>query len=280
RAHQLAMLRLLVEFDRICRKHNIQYSLFAGTLLGAVRHGGFIPWDDDADVILPRAEYERFLRVAAQELDAESFFLQTEFSPHWPMFFSKLRLNRSACIERYHPRDKQAHRGVYIDIFPCDNLSDDRLIGYLQFAASKAVIARSLCRRGYRTDRFSKKLFIGLCCLLPQKPLCRLVQNRAQCSTAKVHSFFGGGSRYGKNVYPRSWLWETMPVRFENHEFRMTTHYDALLTQLYGDYRTPLPEGERNSKIHAEWVDLQNSYEQYTEWQRHREFHDYTRSIR
>ena len=280
RAHQLAMLRLLVELDRICRKHGIRYSLFAGTMLGAVRHGGFIPWDDDADVVMLRPDYERFLQVAPDELDTDAFFLQPEFSAHWPLFFSKLRLNNTACLERYRPRDPQTHMGVYIDIFPCDALADGPLTAKLQFVASKVVIAKSLHRRGYRTDSVGKKLFIGLCRLLPQKPFCRFVQRRGRESSAKVHSFLGGASAFHKNVYPRSWFAETVPVTFEGHTFQMYARYDELLTHLYGDYMTPLPEAERERKVHAEAVDLHHSYELYAELQQRMAFGEYTRSIR
>ena len=103
--HQEAMLRLLDEVDRICRKYNIKYMLFAGTLLGAVRHQGFIPWDDDLDVVMLRTEYEKFLAAAKDKIDDNVFFLQPEFSSHWPMQFSKLRLQGTAAIEKYHPKD-------------------------------------------------------------------------------------------------------------------------------------------------------------------------------
>ena len=141
--HQQALYELLQALDSVCKKHRIRYMLFAGTALGAVRHKGFIPWDDDLDVVMLRPEYERFLAVAGQELDSEKFFLQKEFSEHWPMFFSKLRRNGTTCLERFIPRDPQIHQGVYIDIFPCDNLSDSPLVGKLQFLASKLVIAKA-----------------------------------------------------------------------------------------------------------------------------------------
>lgn len=85
RRHQLVLLEMLKEFDRICRRHDIPYMLFAGTALGAQRHGGFIPWDDDLDVIMLRPAYQRFLEVAESELDG-AYYLQKEFSDHWPMF--------------------------------------------------------------------------------------------------------------------------------------------------------------------------------------------------
>lgn len=151
-AHQRLLLEMLKDFDAVCRKHNIRYQLFAGTALGAVRHNGFIPWDDDVDVILMRCEYERFFEEAAADFDPKIYYVQGEHSAHWPMQFSKLRRNNTACIEKYHPRDKNIHQGVYIDIFPCDNLSDNPIVRRLQFTASKVVIAKALYARGYETN--------------------------------------------------------------------------------------------------------------------------------
>ena len=81
-AHQAALLRLLRELDRVCKQLNIPYVLYAGTLLGAVRHEGFIPWDDDLDILMLREDYRRFLDEAPALLDADTFYLQKEFSGH------------------------------------------------------------------------------------------------------------------------------------------------------------------------------------------------------
>lgn len=119
---QLVQLEMLKVLDEICKRNDIHYQLFAGTALGAVRHRGFIPWDDDLDVVMLREDYEKFLKIAPQQI-GNAYFLQKEFSEHWPMQFSKLRKNDTAFIERYIAKDEQTHMGVYLDIFPCDNLS-------------------------------------------------------------------------------------------------------------------------------------------------------------
>lgn len=278
-AHQTVLLQMLKEIDRICKKHDIPYMLFSGTLLGTVREGGFIPWDDDADIVMLRDAYEKFLQVAPEELGAE-FFLQKEFSEHWPMFFSKLRKNGTTCIERYVPKDQKTHMGVYVDIFPCDNLYESKFLRKVQFWASKIVIAKSLDQRGYLTDNKLKKVFQRCCRLLPQKVFARFVQHRKGTGEQMVHTFFGGASKYEKNIYPRVWFSETSTMQFENHPFPVSAHYPELLTQLYGDYMVPPPPGERQCKVHAEIVDLEHSYEEYWEIQQKMKFKDYTRSIR
>ncbi len=271
---------MLTEIDRVCKKHGITCLLFAGTMLGAVRHRGFIPWDDDLDIAMLRPEYEKFLEVAPLELDAETYFLQKEFSPHWPMFFSKLRRNGTACIERYIPKDRYTHMGVYIDIFPCDNLYDNLFMRKLQFVASKIVIAKALNARGYSTDKIGKKLFILFSRLLPQQPLTSFVKHRKGTASNMVHTFFGASSKYGKSIYPRKWFCQLASADFEGRSFPVPSQYHKFLTRLYGDYMVPTPENERNRKVHAEIVDLEHSYEEYWEIQKTLRFTEYTRSIR
>ena len=279
-AHQALLLSMLKDFDRVCREYQIPYTLFSGTALGAVRHRGFIPWDDDIDVMMLRRDYERFFFEAAGAFDPEKYYVQQEYTDHWPMHFSKLRRNGTTCIEKYHVRDEKMHQGVYIDIFPCDNLSDNPLVCRLQFAASKVVIAKSLYARGYETDSKLKKCFLQICRPLPRKPFWRLCVRRQDTDSAYVHSFFGCGTKVEKNIFPRSWFTERVPRPFEDGMFPVSAHYDALLTKLYGDYMTlPKPE-QRKSKEHAAILDLEHPYTEHLEEQRTMKIDTYTRSIR
>ena len=109
---------------------------------------------------MSRSEYERFFKEAAKDFDETLYFAQQEHSAHWPMPYSKLRRNNTTCIEKYYPKDLKTHQGVYVDIFPCDNLSDCTLMRKIQFCVSKIIIAKSLYARGYETNSVIKKLFI------------------------------------------------------------------------------------------------------------------------
>lgn len=277
--HQKILLELLLEFDRICRKHGIAYTLFAGTALGAVRHRGFIPWDDDADVVMLREDYDRFLDIAEKEL-GEQYFLQAEYSDHWPMGWSKLRKNNTTCLEKYFPRDPLTHQGIYIDIFPCDNASDNPLVRKLQFLSSRVLVAKSLYARGYETDSALKKVFMQCCRVLPAAPFRAAAQLRHSRGSELVHTFFGGTRTDKKSVFPRIWLEECADMLFEKHSFRVSVHYDALLSALYGDYMQLPKEEDRVCKVHALLVDTEKNYTEYEHYRDGMKFEVYTRSIR
>ena len=119
---QADALEIVAEIDRICRANDIGYFVCGGTMLGLVRHGGFIPWDDDMDVGMLRADYERFLEVAPSQIDSERFFLQTrESDPKIPYLFAKVRMNDSEYVTAYN-RFRDFHKGICVDLFPFDRV--------------------------------------------------------------------------------------------------------------------------------------------------------------
>lgn len=277
--HQKALYLLLCEFDRVCRKLDITYFMFAGTLLGAVRHRGIIPWDDDLDVIMCRKDYERFLKEAPEVLDQNHFFLQKEFSEHFPMFFSKLRLNGTTCLEKYYPKDPLVHQGVYMDIFPCDNAYSTKFGRYLQFISSKVVIAKGLDAEGAVTDSMLKKAVMAVSRILPNGIFHRIVVGPKTVGT-HLHCFLGAASKYSRSVFPSSCFEKTTLLQFESGFFSAPEKYDEVLKLLYGDYMRLPPEEDRKCKEHAILVDLTRSYEHYKTYRDGMKFDVYTRSIR
>jgi lipopolysaccharide cholinephosphotransferase len=125
REAQLIMLDMLIEFDSICKKYTLKYWLDSGTLLGAIRHRGFIPWDDDIDISMPVEDYNRFIDIATKELSSDIFLQSRSSDNNFPFDYIKLRSNRAKIIE-FHERglDVGYHQGVFIDIFPMLTIED------------------------------------------------------------------------------------------------------------------------------------------------------------
>ena len=130
RAAQMKMLIILNEVDRICRLNKINYWLDAGTLLGAKRHGGFIPWDDDIDICMLRDDYNKFITACDKQLNNEIFFLQPAYPDEHYVDFNtpcKIRMNKTEIIKKneikYKYYNEKSHHGLFLDIFPYDKYS-------------------------------------------------------------------------------------------------------------------------------------------------------------
>lgn len=118
---QGVLLEILKVIDGICSENGLQYYLFYGTLLGAMRHGGFIPWDDDADIVMPRSDYEKLLRIPAEKWP-KGYFLQSPYTEKSCRFsFAKVRKDGTACITPEHAHIKM-HQGIFVDVFPLDEV--------------------------------------------------------------------------------------------------------------------------------------------------------------
>ncbi len=119
RKAQLIMLDMLIEFDAICKKHQLQYWLDSGSLLGAVRNQGFIPWDDDIDLSMPVEDYHQFLEIAENEFSSDVFLQTSATDKTFKFDYIKLRSNKASIVE-FHEKDQQIsyHQGVFVDIFP------------------------------------------------------------------------------------------------------------------------------------------------------------------
>ena len=125
---QVTLYQILSEIKRVCDKHGIKYFITGGTAIGAYFWGKFLPWDDDVDVGMPRSDYERFAKIAQEEM-GEDYFLQTPHTdPHVPFFFMKVRMNGTEFNENTFQHIKM-HQGIYVDIFPFDKIPNSNMLG-------------------------------------------------------------------------------------------------------------------------------------------------------
>lgn len=133
-------LDLLAEFDRVCKKHKIQYIASGGTMLGAVRHHGFIPWDDDIDIMMMRDEYEKLCKIAPSEFKHPYFFQTEDTDPGFMRFFARLRNSETTAIQEFEGISHfRYNQGIFIDIFPMDAVTEDKELFEKQYQDGKAV---------------------------------------------------------------------------------------------------------------------------------------------
>lgn len=249
---QMTELELLEEVDRICKKCGIHYNIIAGTLLGAVRHGGFIPWDDDADVALLRPEYEKFCKACETELDTERFYFQDHRNtPGYRWGYGKLRRKETLFL-REHQEHMPYEQGVFIDVFPLDYVPDSHVMRSI--CNFKCFLYRKFfwSEVGRIADKsiFKKKLY-GIMSKVPEpglkKSFNRYIEkrNRKKTDWVRILTFPTPNKEYG---YRTRWYEESADIDFEGVTFRGIKDYDGYLSFKFGDYMKLPPEDKR--KVH------------------------------
>lgn len=244
-------LEMLVEFDRICRKHTIKYSIDGGTLLGAIRHQGFIPWDDDADVIMNRNEYEKFILVVDAELDSSRFYYQDmERTSGYRWGYGKLRRRNTEfirCDQEYMPYEQ----GIFMDVFVCDNVPDNYVLrcicNFHSFLYRKIFYAKV----GVHNSKGMMRVVYEILNLIPEEAIkyryLRYVKfrNHRKSNWVKCLTFPACNREYG---YKREWYEDTIEMEFEGVMLMGCRKYDEYLRFLYGNYME-LPPLEKR-KVH------------------------------
>jgi len=250
---QNKILEIAVYFDEFCKKHGIVYYLMGGSALGAIRHKGFIPWDDDFDVFMTYDNYEKFLSCAKEYLDEDNYYLQAENTEEWPLYFSKLRMNNTLYVENTC-KNRKMHQGIYIDIMCINNAPDINFFVFLQYVAAKMLVAKTLYKRGY--DGASKrknaimKIAFSIISDRFEGWLIKYVRKFNDRKTKRVVHFFGKAP-YKKSFFPVDFLGEARYVPFENTFLPVPEKVEEYLASRFGDYNK-LPDAEqREVSIHA-----------------------------
>lgn len=229
RRQQMRMLELLEAVDSVCRKHHIPYWLSSGTLIGAARHQGFIPWDDDLDIEMLREDYLRLVKVLPSELP-DRFVLQThDTDPDYIFIYGKLR-DRDSYLGEVNRYDRNwKYRGIYIDIFPLERVPHALawVAGHMQGQIynqlnSKTLSEEAISRRVQRIYKFNER--VGF-------PILRLI-SRLIPGVPLRHSF---GTPYFKPRYMQD-IFPLSEMEFEGRMFPVPHDTDALLRKIYGDY--------------------------------------------
>ena len=257
---QLTQLEILKVIDKVCREHDIPYSLYAGTLLGAVRHQGFIPWDDDLDICMSRANYNRFLEVWEQ-VQPEGYLLQNkENAPDFTPSFSKIR-KKNTTFQLTYETHKKYHMGIFVDVFPIDRIPEEKL---QQRVFRLDCMLYQLYSRGYVPPQS------GAAVKLISKMLVTVVPKRFHMAVRK--KLLNRITRYSDDpklpviaietmrtlgtLYPADMLDKYVDLPFEDGMFMCFADWDENLKRKFGDYMQLPPEEERTWRHPPEKIDF------------------------
>lgn len=260
---QLIELEIAKEVKRVCDENGIRYFLYRGTFLGAVRHKGFIPWDDDMDIGMLRSDYEKFCRIAPQKLDKAYCFQNWHTDQNYALPFGKVRKRNTVFVEAKCARLPE--NGIYIDIYPLDFAPEDdrarKALANQLLHLFRVKLMKSKYTPWMEEDRIVWKKRIGylvyqtLALFVSQKTLVR----RYETLVAAVPE---GNTLYEQSALPvvyyfdRGWCAETEEYLFEDTLFSGPKQYDAFLSSLYGDYMQLPPEDKRENRHQIKELDL------------------------
>lgn len=242
------ILDLMVEFDRVCRKHDIRYYLDGGSLLGAIRHNGFIPWDDDIDVTMPRDDYERFIKLGSEF--SHPYFLQTPYTdPEYFYSFAKIRNSNTTALNQMFKYQSFNH-GVWISVFPLD-----------KFFINKTCedIYSRICQLTYDISTYMRMKNP----YLDEKDVARVSNYSSRDPFETYEEIQKLASQFNKSeadywgtlvITIREFKRKALPIKsyakecyhkFECLELPIPNDYHSVLALEYGDYMTLPPIEER-----------------------------------
>ena len=251
---QLCILDVALEFKRICEKYDINYFLIGGSLLGAVRHKGFIPWDDDMDVGMLREDYEKFVKICSRELDEDYFFQDYHTDKYYNFGYSKIRIKGTDLLEDYTADSKQG-KGIFLDIFPFDDMPNGVVKKRVHYLLFKCIKWGALGKADYKFVTPKKRRFAKVMSAVffpfSRESILRLEDNICAMFHKEKASYainMQGAYNY-KEYTKKDNLVKTDRLSFEGYEFSVPSNYDELLTQMYGDYMT-LPPVEKRGRQH------------------------------
>ena len=263
------IIDVLSAFIRICEAQGLRYFCAGGTAIGAVRHQGMIPWDDDIDVFMPRPDYDRFLRLAAQSMPEGYEVLSPYATKDYPMYFAKMCNARTTLLENERI---PCVFGLYIDIFPLDGACDDvetcyrekrrfkRLMNKLEAVSTHNSFGEyiGLLTKRREWGRFAVKT-VAFCCrswlrrwLLKQMDSIAYGHDYALSSRVVTYS----GAYQRQEIYPKAWLETPQMFAFEGLMVNLPHDYDAYLRHFFGDYMTLPPVEQRASHHQKVFFDL------------------------
>ena len=279
RSIQLKIVDVLKEFQRVCKKHNLQYFAIGGTCIGAVRHNGFIPWDDDIDVAMPYEDYVRFIEIAENELETGYSLIGPDNCRHYLSSYIKLHDQNTTFIESFCQKYPDRYTGVYIDIFPIFGLPNNKIKQRVLEARCQIQNRLNVLTRFPLCDEISLKgKIIWLLCI-PLRwilPLNYFVEKQR-----KMLSVYPIGAadkvifcwrpipkkekqdEWYKNIFLAEDFRSSLETPFEDITISIPIGYDRYLRMEFGDYMK-LPPIEKQISLHPKAiVDLEQTYKSY-----------------
>ncbi len=248
---QKKMLDMLIELDRICKTHNIKYSLEGGSLLGAVKYGGFVPWDDDIDVVMTRENYEKFKSACKTDLNSGFFLQNTDTEKLHPLNYSKLRTNDTIYMQKNYAH-LDIHHGLFLDVFPLDYVDKKTFRGWCSLLGLFFGARTRKLNIRMKQPKW-KKLIYSVVSIMPISWINNILNLVFKAlGKKKTEYVFEMCSPVLSNSFQKASRYEEYTeLEFEGRKFMVIKDYEALLKEKFGDYMNTEPDPSTRGPSHA-----------------------------
>ncbi|HEL1996355.1 LicD family protein [Streptococcus suis] len=261
------ILEVMKYIDGLCRDNGIVYYIMGGTALGAVRHGGFIPWDDDLDIFMTPPEYEKFKKVF-EEGNSSQFVLQEWRTTPDYLEYAKVRMNGTTFIEEAFKDRKDLHQGIYVDIMILHKVPEDKFIQKLVYYESKFVTLYALSQRNWKPKSTSQKLVLKslkfMPCKLMAKCFYRRIYKYDDMKTNFKYCYWITPAKFRSGLFESCFFSDPVDIPFEDTVLLCSIKIKEYLEYRYGDYMKLPSKEAQHAAVHAMFFDINRDYKEYT----------------
>lgn len=263
---QNKILETMKYIDTICKMNGISYFIMGGTALGAVRHGGFIPWDDDLDIFMIPDQYEKF-KSAFNSLHDNRFVLQEWRTTPDFLEYTKVRMNGTTFIEHDFADRKDMHHGIYVDIMILHKVPHNKLLQKIAYYESKYVTLYALSQRNWKPKNWFQLSVLMILKFLPNKRLIKFCYRQIYKYDTLTENFcwcyWITPAKFKKGLFSEKYFIDSVEIPFEDTKLLCSRYIKEYLSTRYGDYMR-LPSKElQAAAVHAEISDTEKDYRYY-----------------
>ncbi len=268
RAVQEKILETMKFIDKLCREHGIVYYIMGGTALGAVRHGGFIPWDDDLDIFMTPDQYQKF-KLVFEKVNSQQFVVQEWRTDSKYLEYAKVRMNGTTFIEEPLKDWKDMHHGIYVDIMILHKVPENKFIQKLVYLESKFVTLYALSQRNWQPKSKSQKIIFASMKFMPRKLLTRIAYSHIYHYDNRESNFkycyWITPAKFRNGLFDRSFFEQPVDILFEDTVLMGSEKIKEYLEYRYGDYMKLPSEEQQKAAVHAMIFDTEKNYTEYLE---------------
>lgn len=263
---QNVILDVMKYIDQLCRKHGIVYYIMGGTALGAIRHGGFIPWDDDLDIFMTPDQYDKFKQAFDAE-HSEQFVIQEWRTTPDYLEYAKVRMNGTTFIEEVYKDRKDMHHGIYVDIMILHKVPQNSLIQKLVYYESKFVTLYALSQRNWKPKSKSQELVLKSLKFMPCKLMAKLFYKRIYkydgLKDGYQYCYWITPAKFRNGLFDASFFEKPVDIVFEDTKLMGSEKIREYLEYRYGDYMKLPSKEAQHAAVHAMKYDVNRDYRDF-----------------